>query len=46
MGPYHAEDYDRIEQYRGVYWQHWLGPNYSLRAVKMLIRPVNQEVFA
>ncbi|XP_075160205.1 uncharacterized protein LOC142233239 isoform X2 [Haematobia irritans] len=41
MGPYVETDYDKIEQYRGIYWQDWLGPNYSLKAVKMLIRPVN-----
>uniref|UniRef100_A0A1I8MFB2 Fibrinogen C-terminal domain-containing protein n=1 Tax=Musca domestica TaxID=7370 RepID=A0A1I8MFB2_MUSDO len=40
MGPYHATDYDKIEQYRGIYWHEWLGGNYSLRAVKMMIRPV------
>uniref|UniRef100_A0A1A9W369 Fibrinogen C-terminal domain-containing protein n=1 Tax=Glossina brevipalpis TaxID=37001 RepID=A0A1A9W369_9MUSC len=41
MGPYHSTDYDKIEQYRGIYWQDWLGPSYSLKAVKMMIRPIN-----
>ncbi|XP_073838867.1 angiopoietin-4 isoform X2 [Musca autumnalis] len=41
MGPYHETDYDKIEQYRGIYWHDWLGGNYSLKAVKMMIRPVN-----
>lgn len=43
MGPYHATDYDKIEQYRGVYWQDWLGPNYSLKEAKMMIRPLNAD---
>lgn len=43
MGPYHESDYDKIEQYRGMYWQDWLGPNYSLKAVKMMIRPLNVD---
>uniref|UniRef100_A0A1I8PNN3 Fibrinogen C-terminal domain-containing protein n=1 Tax=Stomoxys calcitrans TaxID=35570 RepID=A0A1I8PNN3_STOCA len=43
MGPYYEKDYDKIEQYRGIYWQDWLGPNYSLKAVKMMIRPLNVD---
>lgn len=43
MGPYHESDYDKIEQYRGMYWQDWLGPNYSLKSAKMLIRPLNTD---
>ncbi|KAM7356057.1 uncharacterized protein ACRADG_001920 isoform 3-T3 [Cochliomyia hominivorax] len=43
MGPYYETDYDKIEQYRGMYWQDWLGPNYSLKAAKMMIRPLNLE---
>lgn len=43
MGPYYTTDYDKIEQYRGMYWQDWLGPNYSLKAAKMLIRPLNVD---
>ncbi|XP_061398437.1 fibrinogen-like protein 1 [Musca vetustissima] len=44
MGPYHATDYDKIEPYRGIYWQDWLGANYSLKAVKMMIRPLNIDL--
>ncbi|XP_037825510.1 fibrinogen-like protein 1 isoform X1 [Lucilia sericata] len=43
MGPYHDQDFNKIEQYRGMYWQDWLGPNYSLKAAKMMIRPLNVE---
>ncbi|XP_065360445.1 angiopoietin-4 isoform X4 [Calliphora vicina] len=43
MGPYHDKDFDKIEQYRGMYWQDWLGPNYSLKSAKMMIRPLNVE---
>uniref|UniRef100_A0A1A9UJI1 Fibrinogen C-terminal domain-containing protein n=1 Tax=Glossina austeni TaxID=7395 RepID=A0A1A9UJI1_GLOAU len=43
MGPYHATDYNKIEQYRGIYWQDWLGPTYSLKAAKMMIRPINWD---
>ncbi|KAI9587816.1 angiopoietin-4 isoform X1 [Glossina fuscipes] len=43
MGPYHSMDDNKIEQYRGMYWQDWLGPTYSLKAAKMMIRPINWD---
>lgn len=41
MGVYHAERPEQAGE-TGIYWDSFQGVNYSLRSVKMLIRPVGQ----
>lgn len=41
MGVYHAERPEQSNE-TGIYWDSFQGVNYSLRSVKMLIRPVGQ----
>ncbi|XP_078616468.1 fibrinogen C domain-containing protein 1-A-like [Branchiostoma floridae x Branchiostoma japonicum] len=41
-GPYyHPEEYHGSDTGVGVYWNHWKGSFYSLKATKMMIRPRN-----
>lgn len=32
------------QEYKGVYWHEWQGPNYSLMATQMMIRPMKHEI--
>uniref|UniRef100_W8AKJ4 Angiopoietin-4 n=1 Tax=Ceratitis capitata TaxID=7213 RepID=W8AKJ4_CERCA len=39
-GKYFEDNYNMTPLYEGMYWQDFRGPTYSLRAVRMMIRPV------
>lgn len=32
------------QEYKGVYWHEWQGPNYSLMATQMMIRPMRHKI--
>nr|XP_036220782.1 techylectin-5B isoform X2 [Bactrocera oleae] len=42
-GKYFEENYNNTPLYQGMYWDGFRGPSYSLRAVRMMIRPVNAD---
>lgn len=42
-GKYFEENYNKTPLYQGMYWDGFNGPSYSLRAVRMMIRPVNAD---
>uniref|UniRef100_A0A0A1WR84 Angiopoietin-4 n=1 Tax=Zeugodacus cucurbitae TaxID=28588 RepID=A0A0A1WR84_ZEUCU len=42
-GKYFEENYNATTPYQGMYWEKFNGPSYSLRAVRMMIRPVNAD---
>lgn len=42
-GKYFEENYNNTPLYQGMYWDGFRGPSYSLRAVRMMIRPVNSD---
>ncbi|KAH8397461.1 hypothetical protein KR222_005185 [Zaprionus bogoriensis] len=43
MGKYYGQQRAEQAGETGIYWDTFQGPNYSLRSVRMLIRPVSQE---
>ncbi|XP_037940249.1 angiopoietin-related protein 7-like isoform X2 [Teleopsis dalmanni] len=40
FGKYYLDNYSSAPSFQGMYWHHFRGPNYSLRAARMMIRPV------
>ncbi|XP_017468665.1 PREDICTED: angiopoietin-4 isoform X1 [Rhagoletis zephyria] len=42
-GKYFSQNYNATPLYEGMYWNEFRGPTYSLKAVRMMIRPASSD---